>query len=269
MVTTFNSKFNNSSLNNNSKNTQEEEKSNLLCNTTLSISLQTNFIHKQDPHSLNEQSLHIINNIEEVKSLQIDAESIHKELLHLELRSILKRCKIDDLRKLIQRLSEEDYYFDRTLDHKRYFNFARSFSCSSSHSKKVNDLVNIRRNALKLKGVHQKMFVVEPYLLNLLKLLILQEQQRKEREKNLIELSKVVLVLLILTIVFFIGVRHSLSQTRRPFLYSYQLLKTPLKELNLLIKKGKVSFPGYFIVIKTSILFLDFSNLFSPCSLVI
>jgi hypothetical protein len=64
----------------------------------------------------------------------------------------------------------------------------------------------------------------------------------KEKEKNMVELAKVVFVI-ILMIVFFIGARHSQSLIRRPFISSYLLLKTPLKELNLLIKKGRISFP--------------------------
>jgi hypothetical protein len=87
-----------------------------------------------------------------------------------------------------------------------------------------------------LKGEPQEMYVREQYHLNPPKQPILQEQRRKEREKNLVELIKVVFVI-ILIIVFYIGVQHSQFLIRRPYISSYLLLRTPLKELNLLIKK--------------------------------
>jgi hypothetical protein len=141
MVTTFNSNFTTSSLISNPKNILEEEKSQVLRKKSVSISLQTHLLQKPDNKCQNEQSNNIITKIEEVKSLQLNTDSIQQEILNLELRSIIKMCKIEDLRNIIERISEEDYYFDRTLDHKRYFNFVKSFSYSSSNSKKVNSLI--------------------------------------------------------------------------------------------------------------------------------
>jgi hypothetical protein len=143
MVTAFNSNFTTSSLISNPKNILEEEKSQVLRKKSVSISLQTHLLQKHDNKCLNEQSNNFITKIEEVKSLQLNTDSIHQELLNLELRSLIKKCKIEDLRNIIERISEEDYYFDRTLDNKRYFNFVKSFSYSSSNSKKVNIRTNM------------------------------------------------------------------------------------------------------------------------------
>ena len=137
MVTTFNSALKNSSLISNSKNIQEEEKSQVLINGTLTISLQTSLRIKQESQSNNDKSDCKISTMEEVSSLQLNTDKLLKEINELEIRNVMKKSKIDDLRSLVERISDEDYYFDRTLDHKRYFKFVKSFNYPSSQPKKV------------------------------------------------------------------------------------------------------------------------------------
>lgn len=106
----------------------------ILCQTSVPISLPLDLFQNNDFFSDKLTNTKIINE-EDVKTLQPDAQQLENEIKHLEIRSLYKKSKIEDLRCLIERISDEDHYFDRTLDRKSYFSFVKSFNYSSSNEK--------------------------------------------------------------------------------------------------------------------------------------
>lgn len=133
MAFAFNSMINNEFISS-SKSIQEEEKSQIYCKTTLAVSIPCSLWTKQELLSNNDYVPTTMNSSQDVFTLQSDNEKLEQELKVLESRTLFKQCKVEDLRQLVQRISDEDHCFDRSIDHRRYFNFLRQSKSSSSQS---------------------------------------------------------------------------------------------------------------------------------------
>ena len=79
---------------------------------------------------------------DELSFYETESLLIENQLKSIEISKQLKALKIQDLRSIIERISEEDY-FDRFIDNRCLFTFEKKCN-SSSLQDKVNNCVNLK-----------------------------------------------------------------------------------------------------------------------------
>ena len=112
----------------------EDNKSDVFMKKPLNLANQHYYIYNQDKIS----TLYIPSINEQIDLLQQETEQLENSIKRVEISKHLKALKTKDLRNVIERISEEDYY-DRFMDRRRLFTFEKQRKNSANTGKVIYD----------------------------------------------------------------------------------------------------------------------------------
>jgi hypothetical protein len=110
----------------------EDKKSEVFIKKPINLANQHFYINNQEKFS----TIFIPTIVDQIDFLQNETEQVEKSIKAIEITKQLKALKIKDLRNVIERISEEDY-FDRFMDRRRLFTLERQRKNSSAIGKVI------------------------------------------------------------------------------------------------------------------------------------